>query len=66
MASTPGHHEAQRPVRVSVGRHEAAGRHAADRRSAPLEVSRRWAAYAAYANAIMAIGQLLTSGGDPK
>ena len=26
----------------------------------------RWAAYAAYANSIMAIAQLLTSGGDPK
>lgn len=29
-------------------------------------MSRRWAAYAAYANAVMAIAQLLTSGGDPK
>jgi len=26
----------------------------------------RWAAYAAYANSLMAIAQLLTSGGDPK
>jgi len=29
-------------------------------------VSRRWAAYAAYANAVMALVQLMTSGGDPK
>lgn len=29
-------------------------------------MSRRWAAYAAYANATMALVQLLTSGGDPK
>jgi len=29
-------------------------------------VKPRWAAYAAYANSLMAIAQLLTSGGDPK
>ena len=29
-------------------------------------MSRRWAAYAAYANAVMALAQLMTSGGDPK
>ena len=29
-------------------------------------MSRRWAAYAAYANAVMALVQLMTSGGDPK
>ena len=28
-------------------------------------MSRRWAAYAAYANAVMALAQLLSSGGDP-
>lgn len=29
-------------------------------------MNRRWAAYAAYANSLMALAQLLTSGGDPK
>ena len=29
-------------------------------------MNRRWAAYAAYANSVTALAQLLTSGGDPK
>ena len=29
-------------------------------------MNRRWAAYAAYGNAVMALAQLMTSGGDPK
>lgn len=29
-------------------------------------MDRRWAAYAAYANAVTALAQLMTSGGDPK